>query len=74
MKNKLINLRVTGLKDTELILIKKRMITILYNNNEYIIGDYVINEAPIYSKPSRGPRELIRKKKLERINMYMLGK
>ena len=51
------------------------MITITHNNNEYVIGDYVIKEAPIYSKPSRGrgPRELIRKKEIEE-NKYLYAR
>ena len=40
------------------------METVSYNKTEYISVDYVFNNAPIYSKTCRGPRDLIRKKNI----------
>ena len=38
------------------------MTTITFENKQYIIGDYILENAPIYSKGSRGSRELIKNK------------
>lgn len=38
------------------------MITITFETKEYIIGDYILENAPIYSKGSRGSRALIKNK------------
>ncbi len=40
------------------------METVSYNKIDYICVDYVFNNAPIYSKTCRGPRDLIRKKNI----------
>jgi hypothetical protein len=40
------------------------METVSYNKIDYISVDYVFNNAPIYSKTCRGPRDLIRKKNI----------
>jgi hypothetical protein len=40
------------------------METVSYNKVDYICVDYVFNNAPIYSKTCRGPRDLIRKKNI----------
>ena len=37
------------------------MITII-NNNNYILGDYILINAPIFCKGFRGVREMIKKK------------
>jgi AraC-like DNA-binding protein len=38
------------------------MTTITFENKQYIIGDYILENAPIYSKGSRGSRALIKNK------------
>ena len=38
------------------------MTTITIENKQYIIGDYILENAPIYSKGSRGSRALIKNK------------
>ena len=40
------------------------MITII-NNNKYILGDYILINAPIFCKGFRGVREMIKKKNIE---------
>jgi hypothetical protein len=41
------------------------MITII-NNNNYILGDYILINAPIFCKGFRGVREMIKKKNIEK--------
>jgi hypothetical protein len=41
---------------------------ITINNKEYIIGDYIYNNAPIYSKGCRSSRDIISKKQIEAKN------
>ncbi len=40
------------------------MISIKVNNKTYILGDHILEKAPIYSKGARGSRDLIKKKKI----------
>lgn len=42
--------------------------TININNKEYIIGDYIFSNAPIYSKGCRSSRDIISKKQIEAKN------
>ena len=49
------------------------MNSINHENKEYIIGDYVINNAPIYCKASRSARDLIKKKLIEK-NNYLFAR
>jgi hypothetical protein len=44
------------------------MISINYKNNTYINADYILLNAPIYSKGLRSTRELIKKKCVEDVN------
>lgn len=46
------------------------MITLSYQNKKFVNGDYIIENAPIYSKGARGTRDLIKKKILVMINIY----
>lgn len=41
---------------------------LLYQNEEYVLGDYILSNAPIYSKGCRNSRDIIKKKKLESID------
>ena len=41
------------------------MISINYNNKDYIEGNYILNNAPIYAKGCRSSRDLVKKKNLE---------
>ena len=43
------------------------MISINYNNKDYIEGSYILNNAPNYSKGCRGTRDLIKKKDIDTI-------
>ena len=38
---------------------------ITIDNNNYILGDYILINAPIYSKGCRSSRDLVRTKKIE---------
>lgn len=40
------------------------MISILHQNKKYVNGEYIISNAPIYSKGVRGARDLIKKKNI----------
>jgi hypothetical protein len=40
------------------------MISLVHQNKKYVNGDYIINNAPVYSKGSRGSRDLIKKKSI----------
>jgi hypothetical protein len=40
------------------------MISIKYKGTKYIIGDYILENAPIYSKSCRNTRELISKRNI----------
>ena len=44
------------------------METLNYQNEKYILGDYILTNAPIYSKGCRNSRDIIKKKKLELTN------
>ncbi len=41
---------------------------IIINDKQYIIGDYIFNNAPIYSKGCRSSRDIISKKQIEAKN------
>jgi hypothetical protein len=41
------------------------MISIKYKNNSYILADYILENAPIYSKGSRSTRDLVTKKEIK---------
>ena len=47
------------------------MISINYENKEYILGDYILTNALVYSKGCRGSRDLIKKKILIVINIFL---
>ena len=42
------------------------MNTIEYQNNIYINGDYILENAPIYSKGVRSSRDLVKKKNIDK--------
>jgi hypothetical protein len=44
------------------------MTTLRYQEEQYILGDYILENAPIYSKGCRGGRDIIKKKKLDSTN------
>ena len=39
--------------------------TTIIDNNKYILGDYILENAPIFCKGFRGVREMIKKKNIE---------
>ena len=47
------------------------MISITHKNCAYIIGDYVIKNAPIYCKGSRSARDLIKNKEILRDDIFI---
>ena len=49
------------------------MISITHKNCAYIIGDYVIKNAPIYCKGSRSARDLIKNKEIQN-NNYLFAR
>ena len=49
------------------------MISINYENKEYILGDYILTNALIYSKGCRSSRDLIKKKNIDS-NKYIFAR
>lgn len=49
------------------------MISILNNNNKYILADYIITNAPIFSKGVRSSRDLIKKKNIDK-DLYLFSR
>ena len=49
------------------------MISINYENKEYILGDYILTNALVYSKGCRGARDLIKKKNIDS-NKYIFAR
>lgn len=43
------------------------MICINYDNKDYINGNYILTNAPVYSKGCRSPRDLIKKRNIESV-------
>ena len=42
------------------------MNTLTINNIEYVLSDYILKNAPIYSKGARSSRDLMRRKKISK--------
>jgi hypothetical protein len=47
--------------------------TTIIDNNKYILGDYILENAPIFCKGFRGVREMIKKKNIE-ANKYIFAR